>query len=78
MASLGKPSVKAGEFMSREVLSDHAHSPAIDLTYDHTSPSFSILQDDPVVDPIDDVVFERLDDLVQQVPGEKLMDVGSG
>lgn len=64
--------------MSRSVLSDHAHSPAIDLTYDHTSPSFSVFQDNPVVDPIDDVILEWLDDLVQQVTREKLMDVGSG
>ena len=65
--SLGKPSVKAGEFMSREVLSDHAHSPAINLAYDHISPGLSIFQDQPVVDPINDMVLEWLDDLVKQV-----------
>lgn len=52
-------------------------SPVVNLAYNHTHSSLSILQNNPLIDPVDDVIFEWFDDLVQQVAGEKFMDVGS-
>ena len=42
----------------------YAYSPAVNLPYNHIGPGFSILQDDPLVDPINDMILEWLDDLV--------------
>ena len=42
----------------------YAHSPSINLAYNHVRPGFSVLQYDPLVDPINDMILEWLDDLV--------------